>query len=94
VASAFRRRKSAAAFLLALSIAALVSAHDIPSDVTVHAFVKPDGPRLRVLVRAPLKAMRDVVFPLRGQGFLDLPKAHALLDGAAMLWIAGGLEIY
>jgi len=94
VASAFRRRKSAAAFLLALSIAALVSAHDIPSDVTVHAFVKPDGPRLRVLVRAPLKAMRDVVFPLRGQGFLDLPKAHALLDGAAMLWIAGGLELY
>ena len=60
----------------------------------MHAFVKPDGPRLRVLVRAPLKAMRDVVFPLRGQGFLDLPKAHALLDGAAMLWIAGGLELY
>jgi hypothetical protein len=85
---------AAAAFLLAFSIAKLASAHDIPSDVTVHAFVKPDGPRLRVLARAPLKAMRDVVFPLRGQGFLDLPKARALLDGAAMLWIAGGLELY
>ncbi len=85
---------AAAAFLLALAIAALASAHDIPSDVTVHAFLKPEGQRFRVLVRAPLKAMRDVVFPLRGQGFLDVPKAHALLGDAAMLWIAGGLELY
>jgi hypothetical protein len=93
---ALRRRgkQTAAAFLLAFSIAALASAHDIPSDITVQVFVKPDGPRLRVLVRAPLKAMRDVQFPLRGPGFLDLGKAPSLLGDAAMLWIAGSLELY
>jgi len=94
VASAFRGKKSAAAFLLAFSLAALASAHDIPSDVTVQAFVKPEGPRLRVLVRTPLKAMRDVQFPVRGPGFLDLAGADALLGDAAMLWIAGGLELF
>ena len=34
--------------------------------------MKPEGQRLRVLVRVPLSAMRDVEFPLRGPGFLDL----------------------
>ncbi len=80
--------------MLALGIVALASAHDIPSDVTVHAFLKPEGQRFRVLVRAPLKAMRDVQFPLRGPGFLDLAKAHPLLGDAAMLWIADSLELY
>ena len=94
MASAVRRKKSAAAFLLVFSIAALAPAHDIPSDVTVHAFVKPDGSRLRVVVRAPLKAMRDVQFPLRGPGFLDLEKSEPLLGDAAMLWIAGSLELH
>ena len=42
-------------------------AHDIPNDVTVQAFLKPEGQRLRLLVRVPLKAMRDVEFPRRGQ---------------------------
>ena len=32
-------------------------AHDIPSDVHVQAFVKPEGQRLQVLLRVPLGAM-------------------------------------
>ncbi len=40
------------------------AAHDIPSDVTVHAFVKPAGGRLQLLVRVPLKAIRDLDFPV------------------------------
>ena len=31
-------------------------AHDIPNDVTVQAFVKPEGQQLHVLVRVPLEA--------------------------------------
>ena len=32
-------------------------AHDIPSDVTVRAFVKPEGQVLRVLIRLPLRTV-------------------------------------
>ena len=69
-------------------------AHDIPSDVTVQAFVKPQGKSLTLVVRVPLKAMRDVNFPLRGPGFLDLSKADQFLDDAAVLWIGDCVEIY
>ena len=69
------------------------AAHDIPADVTVQAFLKPEGQKLRLLVRVPLKAIRDVDFPLRGPGFLDLSKVDPLLPDAAMLFIAGAIEL-
>jgi len=69
-------------------------AHDIPNDVTVQAFVKPEGAHLHLLVRVPLKAMRDVNFPERGPGYLDLARAGAMLSEAATLWIANFIEIY
>jgi len=47
--------------MLWLVAAADLAGHDIPSDLTVQAFVKPDGERLRLLVRVPLKAIRDLV---------------------------------
>ena len=72
----------------------LARAHDIPSDVTVQMFVKPEGQHLHVLVRVPLKAMRDISFPERGAGYLDLARVGALLPGAARLWIGGFVEIY
>jgi len=68
-------------------------AHDIPERVTVFAFLKPEGHTLRVMVRVPLEAMRDVVFPLRGPGYLDLARAGPLLPDAARLWIAGSLGL-
>ena len=39
------------------------AAHDIPNDVTVQTFLKPEGQRLRLLVRVPLTAMRDMDYP-------------------------------
>jgi HupE/UreJ protein len=71
-----------------------VSAHDIPNDVTVHAFLKPDGQRLNLLVRVPLRACRDVDFPTRGPGYLDLARADASLRDAATLWISDNIELY
>jgi hypothetical protein len=71
-----------------------VSAHDIPNDVTVQAFVKPEGDRLRLLVRAPLRACRDVEFPKRGPGYLDLARADASLRDAAKLWISDAIQLY
>src|SRR5213592_2481410 len=81
-----------AALILVLALPAV--AHDIPADVRVNAFVKPEGQRLRLLVRVPLKAMREVDFPRRGAGFLDLARADAALRNAATLWIADNVELY
>src|SRR6266849_6246632 len=87
--------------LIVALVAALVgavplraAAHDIPTDVRVNAFVKPDGQRLSLLVRVPLKAMRDVDYPRRGAGLLDLARADAALRNAATLWIADSVELY
>src|SRR6266513_594307 len=87
--------------MIVLGVAVLVlvlplrtAAHDIPNDGTVHAFVKPDGGRLQLLVRVPLKAMRDVDYPRRGAGLLDLALADASLRNAATLWIADNVELY
>jgi hypothetical protein len=80
--------------VLLLMLSAVALAHDIPSDVTVQAFVKPEGHRLRLLVRVPLGAMRDVDFPRRGPGYLDLSRADASLRDAAILWIANNVELY
>jgi hypothetical protein len=82
--------------VVALTFATLsgVDAHDIPNDVTVQVFVKPDGGRLRLLVRAPLRACRDVDFPKRGPGYLDLARADASLRDAATQWISDAVQLY
>ena len=69
-------------------------AHDIPADVTVQAFVAPQGDRLRLLVRVPLEAMRDFLFPQRGPGYLDLAAADSMLRDAIMVWVGDGLAVY
>jgi hypothetical protein len=82
---------AAALFLLTPRSA---SAHDIPNDVTVQAFVKPSGERLNVLVRVPLNAMRDTEFPEHGPGYLDLDQIEPSLREAATVWISEALEFY
>ena len=69
-------------------------AHDIPSTVTVLAFVKPQGDRLRIVMRVPLAAMRDVNFPLNGPGYLDIARSAPLLSGAAKVWLAQDMDLY
>ena len=85
---------TAAAGLLLAALPSRPAAHEIPARVTVQAFVAPEGARLRLLVRVPLEAMRDVDFPLRGPGYLDVPAARPLLADAATLWIADYVELY
>ena len=84
------------AFLTAplLLVPARAVAHEIPSSVMVLAFVKPETHRLRVILRVPLEAMRDVDFPLRGPGYLDIQRAAPLLTNAARVWLAGYLSVY
>jgi hypothetical protein len=75
-----------AAVLIALAVAS-AAAHDIPADVTVRAFVKPEGKRLQLLVRVPLGAMRDV-------DFAEPARLAAQLPGAAQVWLADFIRIY
>src|SRR5690242_6191145 len=90
------RRFRIAAFVLALALLPICAAlaHDIPNDVTVQAFVKPEGDKLHLLLRVPLNAMRDTEFPERGPGYLDLERVDSSLREAAAVWIADPIEIY
>ncbi len=74
--------------------ARLAHSHEIPNDVTIHTLIKPEDGRLRILMRLPLEAMRDVMFPIVGPGFLDIPRADQQLLDAANLWIVNDLMLY
>jgi len=68
--------------------------HDIAGDVKVQAYLKPEGNVFRIILRVPLSAMRDIEFPRRGPGFLDVEKAEPLMRDAVTMWIASAIELY
>ena len=88
--------RALAALVLALVVLlpSRPAAHDIPSDVTLQAFVKPEGQVLRFLVRVPLEAMRDLDVPVTGLGYLDLTRADRTLRDAATLWLSDFVGLY
>ena len=90
------RLGAAALFALALvpAVPNRTEAHDIPSRVTVLAFIKPRGHALHVVIRVPLEAMRDVNFPLHGPGYLDVDAAESLAHDAARVWLADDIRIH
>jgi hypothetical protein len=88
-----RTRTLTIAAVWLVCVVAQLRAHDIPVDVLVQMFVKPEGQRLSVLVRVPLAAMRDVNFPVHGQNFLNFPEPDELMRDATRLWIAEPLVI-
>jgi hypothetical protein len=94
------RKKSIVLALLAGTAALTLSwtyalwAHEIPADAVVRAYLQVDDDDLTLLARVPLESMRDVRFPLRGPGFLDLASADQALQDAAVIWIANQIEIY
>jgi len=88
-----RRFRLRLSFLAILSVPFLLSAHTIPVDATVQAFVKPSGNTLHLLVRVPLETMRDLDVPVDSRGFLDLEKLAPMMPDAATLWISNFLRI-
>src|SRR5438445_748489 len=56
---------------------------------------RPEASTLRVIVRAPLAAMRDINFPMRDSArYLDIPRSTALLNEAATTWIANAIQVF
>jgi HupE / UreJ protein len=101
VRSVLRRFPVGAGVVLAaallVSLCTNVAAHEIPGDVAIQAWLKPEGQRLRLLVRVPLVAMRDMNYPTRGEktlGILDLSRAESLLRDAATLWVGEAIDLY
>ncbi len=80
--------------VLLLALALPAAAHEIPSDITVTMFARPQGHVLRVLVRLPLRASMDAEYPRRERDFVDLAKAGPSLRNAAASVLANNLEIY
>jgi HupE / UreJ protein len=71
----FRR---AAALVLALALQAVLAAHDIPDEIVVQSYVRPQENQMQVLLRIPLLAIADANLPKNGTGYL----AMAYLDPA------------
>src|SRR5262245_9562778 len=91
-------RRSLAIIVLLFAVSAQIpfttSAHEIPNDVTVHLFLKPEGQRLQLFVRVPMAAMRDVDYAKTPEGFFDLQKAEEPLRTASKMWISDNIELY
>ncbi|HLK51390.1 MAG TPA: HupE/UreJ family protein [Bryobacteraceae bacterium] len=60
----------------------------------MQAFLKPSGHQLELLMRVPMKVIRDVDFPSQPTGYLDLARTRPLLHDAATLWISDAMEVY
>jgi hypothetical protein len=68
-------------------------AHDIPDEIVLHGFVKPEGDRLHFLVRVPLAMLLSMNLPKRGHGFLDLARIDEKLQPSAAA-TAREIELY
>ncbi len=68
-------------------------AHDIPDEIILHGFVKPEGDRLHFLVRVPLAMLLSMNLPKRGPGFLDLAQIDERLQASAAA-TAREIELY
>jgi hypothetical protein len=92
--SSARRLAFACLVALACALPAVVSAHDIPNDVTIQSFVKADGSQLKLLVRVPLIAMRDMTWRFKNQDILDLDRSASALHDASTLWVGDDVKMY
>ncbi len=82
--------------LLALTLSiglGAAAAHDIPNEIVVQSFIKPEAGRLHVLVRLPLFMLERVGLPKRGPGYLDLGRIDDGMARAAMA-LAGEFALY
>ena len=92
-------RVCTAILCLTIALPAVMAAHDIPNDVTVQMFLRPSSlptgaAKLDLLVRVPVKSMRDIDFPKLGPGYLDLARADQFLQDAATVWLVRAVEMY
>jgi hypothetical protein len=79
---------------LAAALPAALSAHEIPNDVLIQTYLKAEGSELRLLVRVPLIAMRDMTWRYKAQDILDLERSAQALQDASTLWVGDEVSVY
>ncbi|MCU0623449.1 MAG: HupE/UreJ family protein [Gemmatimonadaceae bacterium] len=98
-----RRIASSRPFLLASLLVSLLcgllvgpapaAAHEMPARVALRGYVAPSDGRVRVALRLPLAALRDLDFPLRPDGTLDLEAARPRIDEGLRTWVLPSLTL-
>jgi hypothetical protein len=81
------------AVVLGVMLSTPATAHDIPDEIVLHGFVKPEGERLHFLVRVPLAMLLSMNLPKRGVGYLDLAAIDEKLQASAAA-TAREIELY
>jgi hypothetical protein len=70
-------------------------AHDIPADAMVRVFVKPEGTRLRLLLRMQMVSIQEIEWPVRKEdGTLNLAEIDPFLREAANKWLGDRIDVY
>jgi hypothetical protein len=68
--------------------------HDIPSSLTLHAYIKPQPDGLQLLIRVPMEAYSEIAFPTRGPGYLHFEKLNPLLQEIVNTYLVESLRLY
>jgi hypothetical protein len=89
----YARALAVCAALLSIPSGNIV-AHEVPANVAVQIYVRPHGSALRLLIRVPMAAMRDLNLPLKGPGYLDFSRLGTQMNEAARIWIADYIRLY
>ena len=89
-------KRAALVTLAALMLCPLaVSGHEVPDDVKIRTFLKPEGDRMLILVRIPANALIDILFPtLPESDWLDLKQIDGFASEGANVWVADLLSVY
>jgi len=89
-------RRTALAIIASLCVwTSILSAHEVPDRVDIAVFLKPEGDRMRILVRMPANALIDFLLPTLAEGnWLDLANADQPSADGARVWIAEMLQLF
>jgi hypothetical protein len=71
------------AAMLLVPRCAVANGSDLPPEIILQGYIKPEDGRLRQLVRIPLVFLQPFALPKRGPGYLDLAKMDEVLRVAA-----------
>jgi hypothetical protein len=68
--------------LHAIAPCAVANGHDLPPEIVLQGFLKPEDTRLHLMVRVPLVLLASFSLPKRGPGYLDLANIDNALQQA------------